>query len=94
MWVRVSVRVQSSVVMTGVAVGILVVLGATGDVCVMCSDGCIVMCECSYGCTYTRSALESVLGMSEIAVHVSMVLRWILKSGVGLVKLGVTLAFC
>ena len=36
MWVRVSVRVQSSVVTTiGVALTILVVLGATGVVCVL-----------------------------------------------------------
>ena len=73
MWVTVSVRVQSSVVIIGVAVGILVLLGATGVVCV-----CTGMDGYSYGCTYTRSALESVLGMSEIAVHVGMVLRCVL----------------
>ena len=89
MWVTVSVQVQSSVVIMGAVVGILVVLGATGVVCV-----CTGMGGCSYGCTYTRSALESVLGMSEVAVHVSMVLRWVLQSGVCLVKLGVTQAFC
>ena len=69
-----------------------------------CSIGCNCVCvcvcvftgmgECSYGCTYMRPALESVLGIYEVAVHVSIVLRWILQSGVGLVKLGVTLAFC
>ena len=57
MWVKVSVRVQSSAVIIGVAVGILVVLGATGVVCV-----CTGMVGCSYGCTYTKYSFRNIRG--------------------------------